>query len=331
VTGITPFPDPPSSTDPDDFDAAADAFFDAFPTFVTEANLYAAFLAAAAQGPLVIPYTFSTTTTVGDPGPGVLRLGSATQNAAIALLLDVLDANGADRTTQIDTFDDATSVLKGMIGISKVGDPTKFLVFNLTAVATPAGYRNLTVACKASSAASPFANADAVLVTFVPAGDVGTSPQCAHFRQERTSGSAPSDTAIAGSFVTRVLNTTALNAITGCSLASNQITLPAGTYEVIAFGMAGNANTGGSAAQARLRLYNVTDAAVLLNGLPVRPEANASNRMDVPAPLIGQFTLAAQKVVSLDQWSSGAADFGAAMNTTSVVEVYNEIYLRKVA
>lgn len=128
----------------------------------------------SAGGPVTIPYTFSTTTTDSDPGSGNLRLGSGTQNAAAVIRADLLDSNGADWTTVLDSMDDSSNpTVKGHIRLFKTSDPTKYLVFTVSAVASPSGYRNLTVANVGSSASSPFSNGDAITLCFERAGDKG--------------------------------------------------------------------------------------------------------------------------------------------------------------
>ena len=122
-------------------------------------------------GAITIGYTFDTTTT--DAGNGKLRLNSATQNATTSVYLDLVDSLASDWTTVIDTFDDSTNTVKGSIRIVKSGDASKFLTFNVSAVTTATGYRKLTVANTGSSAASPFANGDAILLCFDRAGDKG--------------------------------------------------------------------------------------------------------------------------------------------------------------
>ena len=52
-------------------------------------------------------------------------------------------------------------------------DPSKFLDFNLTARASPSGYRNLAVAVIASSSANPFADGDPVVLLVSRVGDRG--------------------------------------------------------------------------------------------------------------------------------------------------------------
>jgi hypothetical protein len=126
-------------------------------------------------GAISIGYTFSTTTTDADPGSGALRLSSGTQNTTTVIRADLLDTAATDWTTVLDTFDDSTNTVKGIIRIVKTSDASKWLTFNVTALASPTGYRNITVTNTGSSAASPFANNDAVTLTFDRAGDVGAT------------------------------------------------------------------------------------------------------------------------------------------------------------
>lgn len=121
-----------------------------------------------------IVWTFDTTTTDSDPGAGKIRLNNSTQSSATAAYVDLLDANGMDWTTVIDSFDDSTNTIKGQWTLTKVGDATKRLAGTLTAWTTAAGYRKLTIAVTASSASAPFANGDSVLFSFVRTGDTGT-------------------------------------------------------------------------------------------------------------------------------------------------------------
>lgn len=124
-------------------------------------------------GALAIRYVFSTTITDSDPGNGRLRLSATQQDAALTIRADTLDINGVDVSGILDAFDDSTSAVKGSLRIYKVSDPTKWLVFAVTALASPSGYRNITVSNIAASETSPFDDGDTVLLTFTPAGDKG--------------------------------------------------------------------------------------------------------------------------------------------------------------
>lgn len=140
----------------------------------SQANALAAQMEFVASGAAnAIPYTFSTTTADADPGAGYLRLDNATQNLATTIRVDLVGSDGSTWTDMLATWDDSTSTIKGQLMLVKVGDGTKWIVFNLTALATPSGYRNLTVAVVASSAASPFAADDDLLLKFTRTGDKG--------------------------------------------------------------------------------------------------------------------------------------------------------------
>ena len=172
---ITPLPTPPvrgSAT----FSASMNAYMTAFPTLTNEINAQVALLnAGVGMGAYAIAYTFSTTTTDADPGNGVLRLSNATQNLATVIRADLLDSAGATQTPVLDTFDDTSGTIKGYIRLVKASDSTKWLFFSVSAVATPSGYRNITVANIGSSAASPFANSDAIVLSFTPLNVVNNS------------------------------------------------------------------------------------------------------------------------------------------------------------
>lgn len=124
-------------------------------------------------GALAIRYVFSTTITDSDPGNGKLRLSATQQDAALTIRADTLDVNGVDVSGILDAFDDSTSATKGSLRIYKVSDPTKWLVFDVTALASPAGYRNITVSNVAASETSPFDDGDTILLSFQPTGERG--------------------------------------------------------------------------------------------------------------------------------------------------------------
>ncbi len=204
MTTITALPTPAPSRGAQTnqiFSDAMDALLAALPTMISETNtataaVDAALVTIAAQlvaaatdkgNAIAIAYTFSTTTTDSDPGAGKLRLDNATQNLSTTIRADLLDAAGATWTTVLDTFDDSTSTNKGQLRISKVGDATKWLTFDLTAAASPSGYRNFTAAVTGSSAASPFANNDAVVLAFTRTGDRGAAGISEEKRTARTS------------------------------------------------------------------------------------------------------------------------------------------------
>lgn len=127
-----------------------------------------------------------------------------------------------------------------------------------------------------------------------------------------------------GSYVTRVLNTAATNTINGASLASNQITLPAGKYRVRASAPASKCDLH------KAVLYNVTGAAVLLVGTT---EMNSSATNFVTRSIVaGTFTLAAQSAIELRhrcQTTSNTIGLGQPASFGDV-EVYSEVTIERI-
>lgn len=204
ITTLPTAPDPATMTR-DEFSTAAaasvlaqKAMVPEINTWATQANALTTALNAIAAGTAIgIPYTFSTTTTDSDPGAGMLRLDNATQNAATTIRADLSGNDASVWTDALDTLDDSTSTVKGHIRLVKNGDATKWLLFTVSALASPSGYKNITVANVASSAASPFANGDNLVFEFTRTGDkgdtgatgAGVTPQAVGFTV--TAGTTP--------------------------------------------------------------------------------------------------------------------------------------------
>jgi hypothetical protein len=330
---ITKFLDPSSmparTQDQQTFDNNMAGFMQDLPVALQQINATEASMnISAAGGANKVPYKVDLGTTMADPTAGWLRLNSATQNAATAIVTDVVGSDNIDYTNLLNTFDDSTSTTSlGQIRIEKAGDASKFLVFSLTAMTTPAGYRQFTVACVAFSAASPFAQADQVVLSFQRTGDKGDTGSAATFpilyvREEQPSGTASSS---AGAFgvVQCVLNTVKVNEISGASLASNQVTLPAGTYEY-----EGTTVAYGSALTHKAMLYSVTDTAYTDYG--TSSSSNSSSSDTSRAILRGKFTIATPKVFQLRRYTTGSSAGPAQPASASATEVYFEILFKKV-
>jgi hypothetical protein len=118
---------------------------------------------------------FDDTTTDSDPGSGQLRLSSSTQNTSTVIRADLLDLNGDDWTTVLDSLDDSSSTVKGYIRIVNTADLTKWLDFQVDSLAAPSGYRNIGVTPIASSDTSPFVDLDGIAITFTRTGDKGAT------------------------------------------------------------------------------------------------------------------------------------------------------------
>jgi hypothetical protein len=140
-----------------------------------------------------------------------------------------------------------------------------------------------------------------------------------HVRDVQTSGTA-GGTFTLGAWQTRTLNTVVTAGITGASLASNQITLPAGTYDVYARA---------PAYQVLLHkavLYNVTDAADQVVGSNARASSGYDGHTD--SIVMGRFTIAGSKVFELRHRCSSNGSFGQATGF-GVSEIYSEVIIKQ--
>lgn len=141
----------------------------------------------------------------------------------------------------------------------------------------------------------------------------------------KTSGTA-GGTFTAGDWRTRDLNTAVVNTITGASLASNQVTLPAGTYEVVARSPAQDG--AGTANPHQARLYDVTNGAELLRGT----SQNTGYGINTVSVIQGRFTLAATAALEVQHritTTRSTDGFGRAASFGT--EIYTQLLLRKVA
>lgn len=125
---------------------------------------------------------------------------------------------------------------------------------------------------------------------------------------------------------TRVLNTKVSDTHSIATLASNQVTLPAGTYECRASAPCFAVNRN------RLALYNVTDSTYTLLGSS--GYADAANSGYWTSFVRGRFTIAASKTFSLRHFCQAVKavnGLGVESNSGYGVEVYAEVEFWKVA
>jgi hypothetical protein len=334
MAGIATFLDPallPARTqEQQPFDDAMAYVMQNFPKWGGEVNAtLAAISTLAAGGVYAIPFKFSTATADGDPSPGFLRVDNATQNAATTIRLDLVGMDTVDYTGLIDTFDASTSSIKGQIRIAKMADPSKFIDFNVTARAAPAGYRNISVTVLVASSANPFANNDPVMLFFQRTGDKGDIGPTGYLvptlvvREEYGAG-VQGPTILSGKTY-RALNTVRTNSIIGASLANGQVTLPAGTYD---FEGSAVLLIGGYAH--KTLLWNLTDNAVIEYGMDQYTGANSYNDGGV-STVRGRFAIAATKVVQLATFSNIATTAGGGIGSGTYATVCSELILKKAA
>jgi hypothetical protein len=164
--------------------------------------------------------------------------------------------------------------------------------------------------------------ADSTAATGLAWTTPASSIQNATFNDTKSS-STNGGTFTSGAWRTRDLNTSQFNNITSASLASNQISLPAGTYYVSAGAPAFYVN------EHQARFQNITDGTTAILG------SNAGSGqaliLQTQATLSGTFTIAGTKVFELQHRANTTkADngFGVALSWGS--EVYGTVSITKV-
>jgi hypothetical protein len=320
---------PNQDMDQQTFDNLWAAVLRALPNWGAQANALAANLnSIAAGGAYAIPYTFTTGAITATTGKLSVD-NSAAQGASGHLYLNKTIAGGTSVDAVLETFDDSTSAVKGQIRLVKASDPTKWLIFNLASVVSYANYKDCIATVFAASSTNPFVEGDLVLLSFQRTGDKGDTGSVASFpyiyvRDEKPNGTG-GGVATNGATI-RTLNTVKANTISGASLSANTVTLPAGTYEYVGSvpGMGVNAF--------QAELWNVTDIA----RIDVGTSEYATSAGSVPSRSFvrGVFTISASKSIQLRhlQVNGASGTFGtAAANANSVVEVYSELWIKKVA
>lgn len=127
---------------------------------------------------------------------------------------------------------------------------------------------------------------------------------------------------VAATWQTRTLNTILVSTITGATLGSNQITLPAGTYYISATAPAYAINGH------RIRVWNVTDGLQLLIGQG--EYTNAATQTN--ALVTGRFTLGSSKAIRIDHYTQSTRatnGLGVQVNASGYSEIYTTVEIWK--
>tara|TARA_R100001163_G_scaffold16722_1_gene15043 strand:+ start:9 stop:1244 length:1236 start_codon:yes stop_codon:yes gene_type:complete len=129
---------------------------------------------AAGEASAVAPkYTFSTTTSMADPGAGILRYNHGTVASVTAIAIDdtTADTGNPDIEAWIASWDDSTSTIKGQIRLVEPGTPANYAVFNITGLTNNSGWVQLAVTHVDSN--GTFGDTDSIRVIFSRVGDKG--------------------------------------------------------------------------------------------------------------------------------------------------------------
>ena len=150
-------------------------YIDSAGTFTLNDKCWVAFSASGEDG--AIPgyyYKFDTGTSDADPGAGEIAFNNGTYASATEIYIDDADAYGASTATDVQSWGGSTSTIKGFLHIVDINDSQTYARFKITAAVTDAsGYNTITVVHLASN--NTFSAADELSVTFIRAGDKGTT------------------------------------------------------------------------------------------------------------------------------------------------------------
>lgn len=161
--------------------------------------------------------------------------------------------------------------------------------------------------------------------SFLDVYPAASSEQLAIFNETQSSGTEGGANT-AASYTKRTLNTSIVNTITGCSIASSVITLPAGTYHVTASApvLAVNGH--------RIRFRNTTDSTTAVLGATGYTATSAPN--NDRAILEGHFVITGSKDFELQHMTAtlkSGNGLGAAQSQDALGEVYSIVTIRKIA
>ena len=151
------------------------------------------------------------------------------------------------------------------------------------------------------------------------------TPDTLQVSDVKTSGT-DGGTFTSGAWRTRDLNTVDINTITGASLSSNQITLPAGTYEIEWVSDVRGVDAHYS------RLFNITDSTTTVQGINGWAHTGGSAGGG-QSPGHGRFTIASSKVFQIQHrcvTTQTTDGFGSAVGVAGVSEKYTNVWITKV-
>ena len=142
---------------------------------------------------------------------------------------------------------------------------------------------------------------------------------------EQQASNTNGGTFTSGSYLKRTLNTTVVNNITGCSIASSVVTLPAGTYNIVGTAPAYKTNAH------RLRLRNTTASTTIALG--VNAFNGSGGYATTYAYVNGTVTLTGSTTIELQHQAETTATvngFGTLCNFGDS-EVYAQIQIARIA
>jgi hypothetical protein len=118
-------------------------------------------------------YTFSTSTSSGNPGSGVLKFNNATLASVTEIILSTTTADSLGISDILDLIDDSTSANKARVSIrSNANGDASFFSFLVTSVTTHASYYELNGTYVDGAA---FTNSESIVFDFYQTGNIGAT------------------------------------------------------------------------------------------------------------------------------------------------------------
>ena len=246
-----------------------------------------------------------------------------TTNGTTANWANVGNITGSAASLQTTAYWSATGDAAGTSG-GYTGTGNVSIPLTLAASGVSAGsytYANITVDAKgrvlsASSNSAPTLGSYAV------------------FQEQQSSGTSGQSSSATGAWTRRVINQQIQNTISGASLSSNQITLPAGTYRVECNAQFVLTSFASGQVRAQIHFKNVTDSSTALAGDSVSgPTAIGSNTAGLTAMVSGVFTIAAQKTFQVEYYVPATGSIGTTGSpvSTGEPECFLNCYVYKLA
>lgn len=320
---------PNRSQDQETFDNNNANLYQKLPILGAQINATAANLnSIAVGGAYALAYTYANKGVIGD-GAGKRMsfdgLSGFTPSSATLLYLENTDLKGP-AAAAVSSFAASTSAVKGQILVVAQGDVSKWVRFNVNGVNSFTNFKSVDVTPIDSSASSPFTYGDTLLVQFQRTGDKGDAGALtpAMLVQHQVANAGNGGATAGGGFQTRPLNTVVKNTITGASLASNQVTLPAGTYRIQAYSSVYNAG------KHKVNLYDAAGPTLLVYGSS-ESSVGVSNLQSRSTIGPVELTFATSKTIYLQHYTGTGDANGLGIFTGNGIEIYAEIFIEKVS
>lgn len=275
--------------------------------------------AKVAAGAAIADTKLAQITTAGKvSGAAITSLPSVPSGAGALPIANVPSIPGSKLTT-------LGTISSGAGAIPDANMPATLV--KLTGDQTVAGVKTFS-SIPVGPSADPTADDQLARKAYVDSKQGRFESQLLHVRDEKPANTG-GGTFTSGSWITRTLNTVKTNEIASASVASNQITLPAGTYFIQARVPAYASGT------VKAKLRNVTDGADVIIGDQKYSglTGGGTGYESQDNTILGRFTLSGTKVLEIQhRCDHDYSDIGlGAPANFGVIEVYTEVLIWKVS